>query len=61
MVKKQVQYGNSAALVIEPIMETLKITNKTTFKLSADDKNLIISLQIENNQKRTIVHSLGIK
>ena len=59
MVKKLIQHGNSAALVIDkPIMEILKITNETVFELSTDGKNLILSPQIEKNQEDTIIHSL---
>ena len=59
MVKKLIQHGNSAALVIDkPIMEILNITNETTFELSTDGKNLILSPQIEVNQEKTIIHSL---
>jgi len=59
MVKKLIQHGNSAALVIDkPIMEILKITNETVFELSTDGKNLILSPQVENNQEDTIIHSL---
>ena len=59
MVKKLIQHGNSVALVIDkPIMEILNITNETSFELSTDGKNLILSPQIENNQEDTIIHSL---
>ena len=59
MIKKLIKHGNSTALIIDkPIMEILKITNKTTFELSTDGKNLILSPQIENNQENTIIHSL---
>jgi len=59
MVKKLIQHGNSAALVIDkPIMEILNITNETTFELSTDGKNLILSPQIENDQESTVIHSL---
>jgi len=59
MIKKLIQHGNSVALVIDkPIMEILNITNETTFELSTDGKNLILSPQIENNQENTIIHSL---
>jgi antitoxin component of MazEF toxin-antitoxin module len=59
MVKKLIQHGNSAALVIDkPIMEILNITNETIFELSTDGKNLILSPQVENNQEETIIHSL---
>jgi antitoxin component of MazEF toxin-antitoxin module len=59
MVKKLIQHGNSAALVIDkPIMEILNITNETTFELSTDGRNLILSPQIEVNQEKAIIHSL---
>jgi antitoxin component of MazEF toxin-antitoxin module len=59
MVKKLIRHGNSAALVIDkPIMEILNITNETTFELSTDGKNLILSPQIESDQETTIKHSL---
>jgi antitoxin component of MazEF toxin-antitoxin module len=60
MVKKLIQHGNSAALVIDkPIMELLNITNETTFEMSTDGKNLILSPQIENNQEKIIINSLS--
>jgi len=59
MVKRLIQHGNSLALVIDkPIMEMLKITNETTFELSTDGKNLILSPQIEHNQEMNILNSL---
>ena len=59
MVKRLIQHGNSAALVIDkPILEMLKITNETTFELSTDGKNLILSPQIECTQDENILHSL---
>jgi len=59
MVKKLIQHGNSVALVIDkPIMEILKITNETTFELSTDGKNLILSPQIGDNQENMIINSL---
>ena len=59
MVKRLIQHGNSAALVIDkPIMEILKITNETTFEISTDGKNLILSPQIEHNQEMNILNSL---
>jgi len=39
-------------------MEILNITSETSFELSTDGKNLILSPQIENNQEKTIIHSL---
>jgi len=59
MVKKLIQHGNSVALVIDkPIMEMLKITNETTFELSTDGKNLILSPQIECAQNEHVLYSL---
>jgi antitoxin component of MazEF toxin-antitoxin module len=59
MVKKLIQHGNSAALIIDkPIMEILNITNETSFELSTDGKNLILSPQIEKNQEKTVLNSL---
>jgi len=59
MVKKLIQHGNSFALIIDkPIMEILKITNETTFELSTDGRNLILSPQLENNQEKIIMRSL---
>jgi antitoxin component of MazEF toxin-antitoxin module len=59
MVKRLIQHGNSAALIIDkPIMEILKITNETTFELSTDGRNLILSPQIDNDQETAVIHSL---
>jgi antitoxin component of MazEF toxin-antitoxin module len=59
MVKKLVQHGNSVALIIDkPIMEMLNITSETTFILSTDGKNIILSPQTENNPKADIMQSL---
>jgi antitoxin component of MazEF toxin-antitoxin module len=59
MVKRLIQHGNSAALVIDkPIMEILNITNETSFELSTDGKNLILSPQVEYGQDRDIMVSL---
>ena len=59
MVKRLIQHGNSVALIIDkPIMEMLKITNETTFELSTDGKNIILSPQIEHTQEKNILNSL---
>jgi len=59
MVKKLIQHGNSAALVIDkPIMEMLNITNETTFEISTDGKNLILSPQTDKEQEGDILQSL---
>jgi antitoxin component of MazEF toxin-antitoxin module len=59
MVKKLIQHGNSAALVIDkPILEMLKITSDTTFEITTDGKNLILSPQAESHQENNIINSL---
>ena len=59
MVKKLIQHGNSVALVIDkPIMEMLIITSDTTFDLSTDGKNLILSPQVIQGQEKNIIASL---
>ena len=39
-------------------MEILNITNETTFELSTDGRNLILSPQVEYTQEKDILHSL---
>jgi len=59
MVKKLIPHGNSVALVIDkPIMEILNITSETTFELTTDGRNLILSPQTENTQENDIINSL---
>jgi antitoxin component of MazEF toxin-antitoxin module len=59
MVKKLIQHGNSVALVIDkPIMDVLNITNETSFELSTDGRNLILSPQLENEQENIVIQSL---
>jgi antitoxin component of MazEF toxin-antitoxin module len=59
MVKKLIRHGNSSALVIDkPIMEILNITNETTFELTTDGRNLILSPQTEYTQEKDILNSL---
>lgn len=44
MIKKLTKHGNSYALVIErPIMELLKINEKSALYVTTDGRNLIIS------------------
>ena len=60
MIKRLIQHGNSAALIIDkPIMEMLKITNETIFELSTDGRNIILSPQTEHIQEKDIMNSLG--
>jgi antitoxin component of MazEF toxin-antitoxin module len=59
MVKKLIRHGNSAALVIDkPIMEMLNITNETSFELSTDGRNIILSPQNRITQENDILESL---
>ena len=59
MTKRLIQHGNSAALVIDkPIMELLNITAETTFQLSTDGKNIILSPQNDKIQEQDILESL---
>jgi antitoxin component of MazEF toxin-antitoxin module len=59
MVKNLIQHGNSAALVIDKsIMEMLYITKETTFELTTDGKNIILSPQNINTQENDILESL---
>jgi len=44
MIKRLVAHGNSAALIIDkPILQLLKVDENTTFEITTDGKNLIIS------------------
>jgi antitoxin component of MazEF toxin-antitoxin module len=59
MLKKLMQQGNNAVLVIDkPIMEMLHITNETSFELTTDGKNIILSPLNTINQKNNILESL---
>jgi antitoxin component of MazEF toxin-antitoxin module len=44
MIKKLVSHGNSAALIIDkPILQLLKVDEDTSFEITTDGRNLIIS------------------
>jgi len=59
MIKRLIQHGNSTALVIDkPIMELLNITNETTFEITTDGRNLILSPQTEKIKEGDILNSL---
>ena len=59
MIKKLIQHGNSAAIIIDkPIMELLNITIETTFQLTTDGKNIILSPQNGELHDKDILHSL---
>ena len=59
MVKKLIQHGNSAAIVIDkPILELLNISFETPFEVTTDGKNLILSPQVEEQAGLDILKSL---
>ncbi|MBN1243258.1 MAG: AbrB/MazE/SpoVT family DNA-binding domain-containing protein [Spirochaetales bacterium] len=59
MTKKLIQHGNSAALVIDkPILELLNITVDTTFELTTDGRNLILSPQGDRRDEPDLLRSL---
>ena len=59
MTKRLIQHGNSAALIIDkPILDMLNLTPETTFQLSTDGKNIILSPQNEKFQEKDILQSL---
>ena len=56
MIKKLIQHGNSAALIIDkPILELLKIDMDTPIELITDGKNLIIS-PVDKTDHETKIH-----
>jgi hypothetical protein len=46
-------------VIDKPIMEMLNINSDTTFKLSTDGKNIILSPQLSENQEIDILKSLA--
>jgi antitoxin component of MazEF toxin-antitoxin module len=54
MIKKLVQHGNSAALIIDkPILELLKINFETALEITTDGRKLIIApIGLEKSTKR---------
>ena len=61
MVKKLIQHGNSAAIVIDkPILELLNISFDTPFEVTTDGKNLILSPQVEEKAGLDILKSLEV-
>jgi antitoxin component of MazEF toxin-antitoxin module len=44
MIKKLVQHGNSAALILDkPILELLNVTMDTPLEITTDGRNIVIS------------------
>ena len=59
MVRKVVRHGNGVALIIDkPMMEILNITGDTTFELSTDGINIILSPKTEPSPEIDITLSL---
>jgi len=59
MIKKLVQHGNSAALIIDkPILELLRIDMDTPIEVSTDGKNLVLSPVPDAGQEARIRSSL---
>jgi antitoxin component of MazEF toxin-antitoxin module len=59
MVKKLIQHGNSAALILDkPILDLLNFEMDTPLEISTDGKNLIISAQTIKNGEKDILRSL---
>jgi antitoxin component of MazEF toxin-antitoxin module len=59
MVKKLIQHGNSAALILDkPILDLLNFEMDTPLEISTDGKNLIISAQTIKNGEKDILTSL---
>ena len=60
MVKKLVQYGRNTALEIDqPILDMLQLTNITSFDITTDGRNLILSPKTGANREKIIVDSLA--
>jgi antitoxin component of MazEF toxin-antitoxin module len=59
MVKRLIQHGNSAALILDkPILDLLNFKMDTPLEISTDGKNLIISAQKSKNSGKDILESL---
>ena len=59
MVKKLIQHGNSAALILDkPILDLLNLKVDTPLEITTDGKNLIISPQSDVNKEKDILASL---
>ena len=60
MIKKMVQHGNSAAIIIDkPIMELLDFDIDTPLEISTDGKNLIISPIADEHRLERLKKSLS--
>jgi len=59
LVKKLIQHGNSAALILDkPILDLLNLKVDTPLEITTDGKNLIISPQSDVDKEGDILASL---
>ncbi|HPB07972.1 MAG TPA: AbrB/MazE/SpoVT family DNA-binding domain-containing protein [Rectinema sp.] len=59
MIKKLIQHGNSAALVLDkPILDLLNMSLDTPVEITTDGKNLILSPQKDASREKDILDSL---
>ena len=59
MVKRLIQHGNSAALILDkPLLDLLNFQMDTPLEISTDGKNLIISAQTKQSGEKDILKSL---
>ena len=59
MIKKLIQHGNSAALILDkPILDLLNFKMDTPLEISTDGTNLIISAQNKKNGEKDVMKSL---
>jgi len=60
MIKKMVQHGNSAAIIIDkPIMELLDFDLDTPLEITTDGKNLIVSPITDTKRMEKLEASLS--
>jgi len=58
MVKRLIQHGNSAALILDkPLLDLLNFQMDTPLEISTDGKNLIISAQTKQSGEKDILKS----
>jgi antitoxin component of MazEF toxin-antitoxin module len=59
MKKNLIKHGNSVALVIDrPILDLLNISADTTFEITTDGRNIILSPQADTHNEQDILKSL---
>lgn len=59
MIKKLVQHGNSAALILDkPILDLLHLDADSSFELTTDGRNIILSPQEGGSGESDILASL---